>query len=205
MPITKVVTLYHYHELSEAAKDRARDWYRSASTHDEWWDQAYEDAATAADLLGIDIDEDRHGRGQAIYFSGFSSQGDGACWKGRYAYKRGAAKAIAQEFPQEPELHRIAMALQALQSLHFYKLRAVVSLSGRYCHSGTMDVDTYHSDDLYRDIGDAETEMTTLLRDFADWIYRELEKQHDWLNSDEEVAASIEANEYTFTETGERE
>ena len=28
-----------------------------------------------------------------------------------------------------------------------------------------------HLDDPYRDVGEAEDEVQTLLRDFADWIY----------------------------------
>lgn len=40
------------------------------------------------------------------------------------------------------------------------------------------------------------------MRAFADWIYRQLETEYDYQNSDEQVDESIIANEYEFTEEG---
>jgi hypothetical protein len=36
------------------------------------------------------------------------------------------------------------------------------------------------------------------------WLYDRLRENYDWLNSDEQVDETILANEYEFTETGER-
>jgi len=38
------VTLYQFNELSARAKEKARDWFREASSGDEWWENVYEDA-----------------------------------------------------------------------------------------------------------------------------------------------------------------
>ena len=59
-----------------------------------------------------------------IWFSGFWSQGDGACFEGRYAYAPRASLRIRDYAPRDTELHRIADALQALQRLNFYQLTA---------------------------------------------------------------------------------
>jgi hypothetical protein len=144
---------------------------------------------------GLQIDTD-----PKIYYSGFWSQGDGACFEGTYNYKKGALKAC----PQDPELHRIIKGLQKVQKKHLYKLRAECTHRGHYNHSGCMQVEVYHSEDEYRSIGESEQDITDLLRSFADWIYKQLEEAYEWENADEQVDANIIANEYTFTEDGVR-
>ena len=42
------------------------------------------------------------------------------------------------------------------------------------------------------------------MRDFADCIYKQLETENDWRNADEQVDETLRANEYEFTEEGER-
>jgi hypothetical protein len=42
------------------------------------------------------------------------------------------------------------------------------------------------------------------MRDFADWIYSQLEKEYEWQNADEQVDDTIRANAYEFDEDGAR-
>lgn len=204
MPALKQYLIYTFDELSDAAKEKAREWYRNGQLDYDWWDSVYEQADTAAKHLGIDID--RKGKHTpAIYFSGFWSQGDGACFEGSYRYKKGWRSALLHEFgPGDTlnELLSIGQALQEIQSKQFYKLEATCRHRGHYQHSGCMSVEVEHAEDRYRDIGDAEGEIRDQLRLFADWIYGHLEQEHDWLTSDEQVDESIRANEYTFNEDG---
>lgn len=201
-------TVFLYSELSEAAQEKAREWYREASECDDFYaETVFEDAARMADFLGIDLRQTRVNNGDyrpTIYYSGFWSQGDGASFEGQYSYKKGATKLIRQHAPTDKELHSIADALQAVQKKHFYKLRAKCKQSGHYMNSGCMSVEVWHDGDGYRDIGEAEEDVRQLLRDFADWIYRQLETEYDWGNADAQVIESIEANDYEFTEDGER-
>ena len=67
-----------------------------------------------------------------------------------------------------------------------------------------MECEVYDNRDQYRDIGAAESDITQLMRDFADWIYRQLEAEYEYQNSDEQVIESIRCNEYEFDEQGER-
>ena len=230
MPALKQYLTYTFDELSDTAKEKAREWYRDGQLDYDWWEFVYDDALRMAEILGIEIDYRYHpasGRPGSkgwkepkIWFSGFWSQGDGACWEGTYRYKPGAAKAMAAEAPERyqygkpdgttewtenagnKELNRIAKALQAVQARQFYKLEASVSQRGFYHHSGCMSVEVTHADSMYRDIGDAEDEITTLMRDFADWIYARLESEHDWLTSDEQVDEALRGGGYTFNEDG---
>jgi len=138
-----------------------------------------------------------------VYWSGFCSQGDGACFEGDYRYKPGAANAIRAEAPQDITLHGIADRLQAIQKRHFYRLRATCRHSGHYYHSGCMAVDVVDSANEYRDVSTAERDIRDELHAFADWIYRNLEREWDYQNSDEMIGEMLLANEYEFTAEGE--
>jgi len=206
--ITK--TVYKFKELSEEAKEVAREWWRECENADSDTSCTYDDACRMADLLGIEID-DRHwtnssgfkGKTQTIYYSGFSSQGDGACFEGSYRYKKGAVKAITAETGgTDKELIRIAGELQKIQAKNFYQLTARMKHSGHYYHSGCMSVDVERYDEKEM-TSDAEDEITQLMRDFADWIYDQLEADYEYRMSDENVDESITINDYEFYENGE--
>ncbi len=196
---TETRTIFKFDELpSEAAKEKARAWYRHASEGDDFWQECViEDAIQCAEIIGIEIGKCRHSNRPAVYFSGFWPQGDGASFEGRYAYKKGAAKAIRQHAPQDAELHRIADRLQTLQKRIFYRGVFDVTQSGRYSDEYTMSLEwqEYCDDDLADDILEA-------LRDFARWVYRNLEKEYEFVNSDEAIDETLIVNEYEFDEDG---
>ena len=75
-----------------------------------------------------------------IFFSGFWSQGDGACFEGHYSYAAGAAAAIRAHAPLDVDLHAIADALGAMQRRNFYQLRADIRHHGRYNHEHSMTI-----------------------------------------------------------------
>ncbi len=54
-------------------------------------------------------------------------------------------------------------------------------------------------DDCEREVEDV---ISQALRDFAHWIYRQLETEYDYQTSDDQISEMIEANEYEFDETG---
>jgi hypothetical protein len=211
-------TVFHYSELSESAQEKAREWYRHATDFDDFYAECViDDAATIADLMGIDLNQNpvKLMNGQtrydpAIYYSGFWSQGDGASFECSYRYKPGSVKAVASHTGNDKELIAIATALQTIQKKYFYSLRAKSKVSGHYVHSNCMQVtvDYYDPSSKYsynveRETDKGESEITEALRDFANWIYRQLEREYDYQNSDDAIAESIICNEYEFTEEGE--
>src|SRR5690606_32918546 len=56
MPTEKKITLYQYHELSESAKERAREWYLSTLYWSEEVDHVLEHWRDLAEKLGFEID-----------------------------------------------------------------------------------------------------------------------------------------------------
>ena len=195
---TKTIECYKYSELSDKAKEKARDWYRAATDCDSFWQECVlEDAKSVGELLGIDFA--KCGKKPVIYYRGFWSQGDGACFEGTWRYSAGCVKAVKDYAPQDEELHRIAKALRDASRKVFYKARAEVDHTGWYYHENSVSISVYSDE---RDVSLAKDDIAEALRDFMCWIYRQLEKEWDYQNSDEHVAEVIEINEYDFDADG---
>lgn len=211
MPRTRVTeeTLYKFDELEEKAKEKAREWFRGLIEADEYTEHVYEDAATIAALMGLDIRTRpvklMNGGTRydpCIYWTGFYSQGDGACFEGRWEYKADALEKVRECAPLDERLHAIAAALgdPRLRSLY-----ADIRQRGRYYHEYCMDieVDVRDVDDDFVEAATSEEEaVKEPLRDFARWIYRQLEQSHDWCHADEQVDENIRWNDYEFTKDG---
>lgn len=198
-----------FSELSDAAKEKAREWWRqSESELFDGLECMTDDFETIAEILGIRFEtrsiplmSGKTRQEARIWYSGFYSQGDGACFDARYSYAKGCAKKIRAYAPQDTLLHRIADELQAVQSSAFYRLKASTKHSGHYYHSGCMKVDVSRSDD--KDVTSKQYDgIKSALRLFADWIYRQLKDDYEYRMSDESVDESITCNGYTFDKTG---
>jgi hypothetical protein len=212
MPEVICTTVYQFRELSDAAKEKARSWYRELGSHDDWWDAVYEDFERVCEVLGIRLKTTfvrLFGGGvrakPCIWFSGFWSQGDGACFHGYLNHAKGAASRIRDYAPTDAALHSIADRLQAIQRRNFYQLVAEASHRGRYYHEYTMSIDVMRdSPTCQPPTVDAEEILTEALRDLARWLFRQLQAEYDHLTSDEAVEEGIIVNEYTFTAAGRR-
>ncbi|OYR26501.1 antitoxin of toxin-antitoxin stability system [Brucella pseudogrignonensis] len=212
MPEIVETTVYRLAELSDAAKDNARGWYREGGFDYDWYDAVYEDFQRIAEILGIRLKTRTVGlmgggsrQDACIWFRGFWSQGDGACWEGFYTYRKAASAEIRSYAPQDTTLHRIADALSAVQKRNFYQLRAEASHRGHYYHEYCMSIAVERDSPTWQDMtADAEDVVIEALRDLARWLYRQLEREYEYLSSDEAVDETIIANEYTFTDAGRR-
>lgn len=222
MPIERTIKLYQFDELDEKAKERARDWYRSVggNTDDEYWyEHIYEDFEQVCKCLGVELDT--HSvrlmgggtrRKPDISWSGFSSQGDGACFNGVYRTDLSAGDAIRKHAPLDTDLHNIADKLVDLSSAYPEGVFVRVKSHGNYSHARTMRVERAEANEVLDGAtGEwSEPELTNedefleCLRDLADWLYSSLEKAYEWADADEQIDESIRANEYTFLECGTR-
>jgi hypothetical protein len=188
---TVKVKVYEYDELSKEAQERVIEKLRGINTNYDWWDTTYEDTKEIGKRIGIDIED--------IHFSGFYSQGDGACFIGSYQYAKNSVKSLKGYAPQDKELHRIVECLYQLQKQNFYRLQATVRHTGRYSHKYSTEIDIEDTQGYNMGISDSITlELTELLRDFMDWIYRTLEKEYDYQTSQEAIEEAIRANDYQF-------
>jgi hypothetical protein len=78
-------------------------------------------------------------------------------------------------------------------------------MDSRYCHSSTMQTGWADDDDKYFVIHDEcmkmDKEIEKLLRQYADWIYKNLEAEYDYLMSDECLDVQLEGLQ--FDEAGD--
>ena len=212
MPEIIETTVYRLDELSDAAKEKARAWYSEGGFDYDWFECVYDDFERIAEILGLRLKTRvvrLYGGGTrqkpSIWFSGFSCQGDGACFETVYSYRKGAPCRIREYAPQDAELHRIADALQVAQRRNFYQLNAETSHRGRYYHEYCMAISVERDSPTGQDMtADAEEAVIEALRDLARWLYRQLEQEYQFQTSDAVLDEAIIANEYTFTETGHR-
>ena len=201
-------TEFTFDELSEKAKDKARSDYTSGEyLHEDWWEHIYYDAVNMGQMLGIEIGATTHvstkGRNYTttnIWFSGFGSQGDGACFDGTYRYAPDAAKHIDQETTDE-ELLRIAKELtlmhvtQRLQGLEYF----TAAIHAERNNSIRTEIRDWGVDE----VGEPDEEkFRRLMQDFADWIYKQLETENDYLYSDEYVDEQMSEKDCMFDESG---
>lgn len=209
MPRTIETTVYQYDELSEDAQAKARDWYREVSSDDFstfGTESVIDHAVEMGRLLGIEIDTHTvrlmggGTRQEPTVYWQLYSQGSGASFSGRYEYHKGAVRAIKREVPTDTDLQEIATTLQAIQSRHFYRVSARMTHRGNSVHEHSVSIDVYVGDE---DAPEATSEaITDALRNFMRWIHRNLEREHEYQNSDEVVVDNIRANEYEFDEDG---
>lgn len=192
------IELFKFNELSDDSKEKARDAYRADGLGYEWWDGVFENIKSCATFIGINIDD--------IFFSGFWSQGDGALFVGSYSYKKGWKKELQRCIGGDDlkSLMNIGSTLQEIQKNYAYSLSATCQQSGRYSHSGCMDV-TVYTDKLHKKecFNDAEESLRDELRNFADWAYRCIEREYDYLNSDGVIDELLITYGCEFKESGE--
>lgn len=197
-----------FEELSDSAKERALDESRYVEVEfTDWYDSVYDDFIECAECLGFTVE------GRFIQFSGFWSQGDGASFAGDFASTGRAGALIRRHAAKDKTLHTLADELDLLhfemQLVHNAAIYARICCMGRYTHSGNMSVEHCGliagreeldiSDELYNDLGDR---IVDVARRLADWLYDQLEAEHDYLTSDETIQGYFEANEQRFDESG---
>ena len=210
MPMIVETQLFTFNELSDDAKEEAREWYRHGHLDDDWWDTVYSDFEAICEFLGVALKTTPVTlagggirRKPCIYFRGFGSQGDGASFEVEcYSYAQGSSARITAYAPNDDELHAIARRLADIQRRNFYQLYARADQHGRYCHESSMRIDVRRDDAEMT--ADAEEVVSEALRDLARWLYHCLEREYNYLQSDEMVDEAIIANAYTFTAAGER-
>jgi hypothetical protein len=196
MPQVIATTVYQYDELpTEQAKQKAREWYNEGNNDTGWADYVidhWQDEKLPA--LGYNNAQ--------IKYSGFWSKGDGASF---------TADVDFLKYCQANEVKLPRLLKQRLEKGTVQVWGKIVRTSHHYCHENTVGYDycdvqvNEGRTDLMRQqvqtiwldmIGNARAKMRE--------IYRELETAYDYEASEENVAENIRANEYTFTEDGER-
>ena len=207
MPRIVETTVFTIDELSDAAKENARIWYRDQGLHDEWYDFVYEDFETICRILGVTLATSPvrlYGGGTRdkpqVYFTGFLESGR----RRQLLRPLTATRAVRPEPsaptpPRDTELHRIADELLAVQRRNFFQLNATIRQQGRYCHEYCMAIEVERDSPTWQPPTDgAEDALIEALRDLARWLYRQLRCEYEHQTSDAAVDEALNVNAFSF-------
>ncbi len=210
MPTTNTIELFEYSELSDSAKETARQWWIEAMDSSDF-EFTIDDFVTIAGLMGVEVATRAHKTmggtmrnfPEVFYNLGYS-QSDYAAFEATYRYAKGGAAKVRQHAPQDEKLHAIALALQSAQAKAGYRATASI---GENRGGLTVEVEEAPFEreayDKWRE--NVEEPIKEAMRDLASWLYQRIREEHEYLTSDEQVAEAMESNGYTFRENGERE
>lgn len=166
--------------------------------YNDWWDCVESDFIEDMKQVGIQVDK--------TYFSGFWSQGDGACFVG--SLDNALTYLNHHHVDQFPMLRKlIEMGGD---------VRATSEHRGRYYHSSSVSINAeceafwqcanpkselqeaviQRWDDMVdKEIVDFEAALAEQWRTYMDDLYRRLEEEYDYLTSDDAVWDTLEAND----------
>lgn len=200
---TEQISIYKYNELSDKAKEKARDWWRNASCGETYWSECViDEVKEQGAFMGLDIEN--------VYFSGFWSQGDGACFEGSWRAGSVNAAKVADgwgDCKETQEIKAIAASFAELAKA-WPEAGFKVKHRGHYSHENCTDFDVELGDNAQGESGyegeidEAESALIETAKKLMRWTHRQLEKAYEDYNSDENIAGNIEANNYEFTVDG---
>ena len=177
-------------QLTEANRERLLEKHRDCEVQWEWWDSVEEMFKEDMEAIGVYV--------EAMYFSGFWSQGDGACFNGYVRNWRDFLTAV-----KRPDL---------IEVVDEYGASFTWVSNGRYCHENTVEfgidglwINNPHDeeDDEVRHVmwnavnGEggplyaASDVLVEFLKDKMRDLYRRLEEEYEYLTSDEVVTEYI--------------
>jgi len=168
----------------------------------DWWDFTYDTFREDMAAIGIRVD--------TMYFSGFASQGDGACFEGvvddwtlllpAIGYYNDLLIRTAAEFWSHKSVHSGPYH-------HEYSVRFDSEVFNPHVEHVMWSHDANDHDGVPLlsaaaravlgtfDYDEIETELRDVFRDKMRDLYRRLEREYDWLTSDGVVWETLMAND----------
>jgi hypothetical protein len=189
------IKLYKFNELSETAKQNAIEKFHDINTNYEWYDYIVDEFKSNKDFFDI----------TNVYFSGFSSQGDGAMFEYEGINKDFVNTIIDSlslpNWKKNILKHCAYVSGNGKQSGHYYHENSCNHNIYVESDNGAQNYTNIESliDSIAPEIEDAIIEK---YKELAKDLYRNLEKEYDYLTSEEAIKETIEANEYEFTVDG---
>lgn len=209
------ITTYSFAELSEKAKAKAIDQFRDINTDHEWWDYVYSDFGEICNTIGIEVDL-KH-----TYFNGFSIQGQGATFSADIDLSKliegiknktwaNHAPNLEQDNNFTPSPCPVDKRVLKLIEQGVIDLSCGIEHNSRY-YSSKVDFSSNYTYNECIDYNNIEAELKKLedwLKDIAgeldSLLFNLLEKEYDYMTSEEAIIETIEANDYQFLESGKQ-
>lgn len=186
-------------DVSDEVKQELIEKHRDINVDYDWWDYVYEDFKQDMKEKGIEVTR--------MYFSGFYSQGDGACFEGLVP---------VSQFSKFMEIHGLNDKFPAAK---FFANNNDLRLDmyrhhHHYCHENTVEVSLYEiTGNPYEEFSTRwevydtmqtlfeeeyallEVECEEIVKDYMRDLYSNLRKEYEYLSSNDAVWETIVANE----------
>lgn len=200
---TETIKLYKFEELSEEVQEKVIEKKYDINLHHDWWESIYE--MYMQDETGFDIDK--------IYFSGFSSQGDGAMFVG--SPNEDILNFITPNYRNEAYQKDWSKVIKLIKNDHINIYGSFTHGSGHYYHSKSysdnLDAEMTNNDWYGKNYSNIEDILEDILEEIREYyedvcnkIYRSLEQEYEYYSSREAIEETISCNDYEFTEDGEQ-
>ena len=218
--VEEISTIYTYQQLTDEAKEKVKAWWCEHGIWDDWYEDTYERFKEEGYALGFVIDK--------MNFTGFYSQGDGACWEGQID--------VATWLKTHTEDSIARDAWCALIAEDFCDKHFSIHFRGHYSHSNTMTcvgwdwVDENGEEDYlyltkpsifqgmhykelhnlirstdfpYTDPNDIEQAGFESAKEYADELYKQLREEYEYITSTENLIEMCDINDWKFNNEGE--
>lgn len=194
--ITQTINLFKFEELIEEVQQKVIEKNRYINTDFDWHESIFE---------SFKEDNEKYFDIKNIYFTGFWSQGDGAMFE--YS---GINENLLNEAIESLNLPKWKKQILSTQIC----INGKGVQRGHYYHENSCDHTIYIEDnnngyyqniydliDLYS--SDIEDFIITKYKDICQDLYKNLENENDYLQSDEVIKETLICNDYDFTEEGD--
>lgn len=192
--------------LSKERRGELLEKYRNVNVEHDWWDSLIENFAEQLAEVGITVSthevklmNGKTRQDPSIYFSGFWSQGDGACFEGHVS-----------DWPK-------FLATLGKEDWAFWARECDWTVSSAHLHGNNMSVNSeleapenphdeeeeslrFHAWNIVNlppseaDLAALESEIKGKFDDLASGLYNDLETEYDYLTDDEQVVDWILSN-----------
>lgn len=193
---TRSINIYSYQdlELDPKLKENVLSENRYINVDCIWYDIYIDNFKDILSKMGFDVEE--------IFFNGFYSQGDGACFTGTYRYKEDSVKHLVMNHCSE-EFTAIAESLLELQKKCNLDCFCKIIHVGRYYHENSVRFEFCSEFDENQSLVDIyEPFFINQFKNISKLIYKKLQEAYEDLISDDCVLGTIESNNYEFYENG---
>ena len=193
------VNIYTFDELSDEAKEMARDWYRSVSDSDYVNDCIEEQLTQEIYETFLCLVDDFK-----LSFSLSNCQGDGVSFTATLPVYNEKTKSLYEKIFGDKMTRNIKRVLP------FLKIKFVRNGRNYYCHKYTVDTETSYNSGYEcvstSRVDSVADDIESIINDWRCSVCDELESYGydiiEYINSDEYIDEEIISNKYEFTKDG---
>lgn len=186
----EIINILKFEELNDGAKEKARDWYRGTMDLDYEHENDYlvEYFAEQLEELGYSVPDK-------------SNKGWWVTWD---QYQNVNLRTVYTD-----ELGKIAE--RVLDAKKYRRFMRIIGAADINTHGSgkdiTIELSSYYDDDYPKTSGILQDLENTIIKELQsmEWKFqKQIRESHEYLESNEHIDDMISANEYEFTEEGER-